>query len=247
VSPARPAPPPPLDVPAGGGARDTPYPDFDVAAADKWALDWDEKTRRLVLDRLRHVPPYHYFSPAEARLLEAVCARLLPQDDRPPAERIPIAPWVDDRLARGEGDGYRYADMPGDGEAYRRGLRGIAQTAELLFHRPFVELDAERQDAVLRRVADGAPPGEAWSGLPARRLFQELVGEAIARYYAHPAAWAEIGFSGPASPRGHIRLAPGKRDPWEAHETRPRSSVEIVRRALAAGGGGTHAAGGPTH
>jgi hypothetical protein len=218
-----------------------------VASRDKWALDWDEKTRRLVQDRLRNVPPYRFFSPAEADLLTALCARALPQDDRPPDARVPIAPWIDERLHRGKGDGYRYADMPDDGEAYRRGLQGIDETATLLFHAPFVRLDAERQDAVLRRVAGGTPPGAAWDHLPAKRFLQELMSDVISNYYAHPAAWAEIGFNGPASPRGHIRLALGKRDPWEARERRPRSSVELVRRALEAAGGGAHAAGGATH
>jgi hypothetical protein len=39
-------------------------------------------------------------------------------------------------------------------------------------------------------------------------------------YYAHPAAWSEIGFGGPASPRGYVRLGFDERDPWEAEEVR---------------------------
>jgi hypothetical protein len=240
------APPqePPLEVPLGGRAATTPYPDFDVASQGKWAFDWDEKTRRLVRDRVRNVPPYRFFSPREVELLEVLCARALPQDDRLPEERVPIAPWIDERLHTGQGDGYRYADMPDDHQAYRRGLVGFDQTAQILFQAPFVQLDPAQQDEVMRRVADGSAPGEAWAHLPARRFFREFLNEVISNYYAHPAAWAEIGFNGPASPRGHIRLGLGKRDPWEAEETRPRSSVDLVRRA---GSRGAHAAGGATH
>jgi hypothetical protein len=72
------------------------------------------------------------------------------------------------------------------------------------------------------------------------------MGEVITNYYAHPAAWAEIGFNVPASPRGHIRLQLGSRDPWEAKEMRPRSSVEIVRQHLQKRHG-RQARGGPTH
>ena len=245
---ARPAAGPPPQAPpglrAGGGAAGTPYPAFDVASKAKWRLDWDEKTRRLVLDRLRNVPSYRFFSAEEATLLAAVCARALPQDDRPPAERVPIAPWMDERLYAGEGDGYRYADMPDDAEAYRQGLTGFQETATILFDAPFTQLTSAQQDEVLRSVAGGSPPGATWKRLPARRFFQELMSDVISNYYAHPAAWAEVGFSGPASPRGHIRLGLGKRDPWEAEESRPRSSVEIVRRARGRGG---HAAGGETH
>jgi len=225
----------PLDVLPGGGAEDTPYPDFDVASPDKWAFDWDEKTRRLVLDRVNNVPAYRFFSPPEARTLEAVCARALPQEDRPQERRVQIAPWIDDRLYKGEGDGYRYEDMPGDREAYRRGLAGFEQSARLLFQEPFSDLGADQQDEVLRRVAEGSAPGDAWETLPPRRFFQWLMRDVITNYYAHPAAWAEIGFNGPSSPRGHIRLGLGKRDPWEAQEARESSSVDIVRRNIGKG------------
>jgi hypothetical protein len=56
--------------------------------------------------------------------------------------------------------------------------------------------------------------------------------DVIGNYYAHPAAWSEIGFNGPASPRGHIRLSLDSRDPWEAEEKRPCSSSQLVKQAL---------------
>ena len=118
--------------PPGGGGR-TPYPGYDVMAPDKWAHDWDPKTRRVVLDRLRDVPARQFFDPAAYATLEAICARLLPQDDRPPELRIPIAPFIDQRLQEGGGNGYRYEDMPWDDVAYRRGLAGIDETTQALF------------------------------------------------------------------------------------------------------------------
>jgi Gluconate 2-dehydrogenase subunit 3 len=227
---------PGLDVPVGGGNPDTPYPDFDVVGEDKWAYDWDDKTRNLVLDRVRNVPPYRFFSEGEVALLEALCERALPQDGRSTQQRVPIAPWINERLHQEEGDGYRYEDMPEDREAYRRGLQGFDQTAQALFQKGFTQLTIDEQARVMACVAEGKPPGEVWKKLPASRFFTLFLRDVITNYYAHPAAWAEIGFSGPASPRGHIRLGLGKRDPWEAEEKRPRSSVEIVRRNAGKGG-----------
>ena len=40
-------------------------------------------------------------------------------------------------------------------------------------------------------------------------------------YYSHPHAWSEIGFGGPASPRGYVRMDFDRRDPWEAAEAEP--------------------------
>jgi hypothetical protein len=31
-------------------------------------------------------------------------------------------------------------------------------------------------------------------------------------YYSHPRAWSEMGFSGPANPRGYVRMCFDRRD-----------------------------------
>ena len=224
---------PPLPVPPGGGAAGTPYPDYEITRPDKWALDWDPKTRAAISRRVNNVPRYRFFGAEEVTLLETICTRALPQTDRAAGAQIPIAPYIDARLYLGEGEGYHYGDMPPDGRAYKYGLAGIEETARALYAQEFGSLTAAQQDAVLQEVADGSPPGRAWRFLSARRFFQLLLQDVITIYYGHPAAWAEIGFQGPASPRGHIRLGLGKRDPWEAKEQRPRSSTGLVRRALA--------------
>jgi hypothetical protein len=212
---------------------------------DKWRHDWDEKTRRLVLDRIRNVPARSFFNEAEFATLDAVCRRLLPQDDRPIDLRIPIAPYIDQRLAQGEGNGYRYDEMPWDDAAYRRGVAGVDETSRALFDgQGFTALYDSQQDAVLAAIEDGDPPGETWRRLPAGRFFKLLMQDVVEVYYAHPAAWNEIGFQGPASPRGHVRLALDKRDPWEAEETAPlppEARQPVAQRSTPMGkGGATH-------
>ena len=60
---------------------------------------------------------------------------------------------------------------------------------------------------------------EALGDMPPKNFFQHrIVHDCCAAYYAHPIAWNEIGFGGPASPRGYVRLDMDKRDPWEAAE-----------------------------
>lgn len=237
------APPTPRPPPGGGGR--TTYPTYDVMTPEKWRHDWDEKTRRLVLDRIRNVPDRAFFNQEEFALLEAICRRLMPQEDRPSELRIPIAPFIDQRLARGQGNGYRYEQTPWDEEAYRRGLAGVDEASEAMFRARFAELPDPQQDAVLGTIEDGAPPGESWRKLPAERFFKLLLQDTVEVYYAHPVAWNEIGFQGPASPRGHVRLSLGTRDPWEAEETRPIASAErqpaAEQHSAAAGhGGATH-------
>jgi hypothetical protein len=53
-----------------------------------------------------------------------------------------------------------------------------------------------------------------------RRFWLMLVSDCAAAYYAHPWAWDEIGFGGPAYPRGYMRLRDGQPEPWEKRERR---------------------------
>ena len=64
-------------------------------------------------------------------------------------------------------------------------------------------------------------PGATWQQLPAARFFKSVLSITVVKiYYAHPAAWNEIGYNGPSSPRGHVRKRAGGVDPWEAQETK---------------------------
>ncbi|MFN2492589.1 MAG: gluconate 2-dehydrogenase subunit 3 family protein [Pyrinomonadaceae bacterium] len=195
----------------------THYPDYNVL--DKWSSpDWDDQTREVVRKRLEEIPQIRFFAQEEAQLLTALAERIVPQSDRAEAEKVPIVPWIDEKLYEDKRDGYRYEEMPPQREAWRLGLKGMNETAAALFEeKQFVDLDSLSQDVVLNNVARGDPPGGSWKQLPAARFFKDVLCIAIVKiYYAHPLAWNEIGYNGPSSPRGHVRKWEGGVDPWEA-------------------------------
>jgi hypothetical protein len=198
----------------------SPYADYDVLA--KWDTpSWDDYTRDVIRKRLTKIPPRRFFSDAEWQTLEAVCERLLQQPDR--SDPIPVVPWIDEKLHHDWRDGFRYDDMPPLREAWRLGLEGLNQESHRRFGGDFRSLAGPEQDAVLRVVQTGDVKSEAWTRLPSRRFFTTvLLKEVVGEYYAHPAAWSEVGFGGPASPRGYVRLGANQRDPWEA-QARVRS------------------------
>ena len=194
----------------------TPYPRYDVL--EKWdSPSWNDQTREAVRQRLDEVPPRRFLSEEQWSLLEAVVARLVPQPER--AEPVPIVPWIDDMLQQNHNPGYRYADMPPMREAWRQGLDAIAAEARERHAKAFEELPAQEQDALLTDVQHNRVESRYWGDLPAGGFFlHHLLKQTVGFYYAHPAAWSEIGFGGPASPRGYARLGIGERDPWEAKE-----------------------------
>ena len=74
----------------------------------------------------------------------------------------------------------------------------------------------------------------AWEGLPPKKFFSSLLlRAAINVYYAHPAAWNEIGFGGPAYPRGYANLGIDKLEHWERPEREPIDPIPWAKRAEA--------------
>lgn len=197
------------------------YPNADVLAQRG---HWDDATRQVVLDRVHNVPAYTYFDVRQRATLETLCGRVMPQQHRPPERHIPIGPWIDQRCASQASDGFRFDDMPSTELAWTRGLEGLDQIAQARFGElaTFRTLDDAGQDQVLEAIRAGDPPGEVWRRLPARRWWVFVALRQITGiYYAHPYAWDEMGFGGPAYPRGYFALNFGAPEPWEAREALP--------------------------
>ena len=192
------------------------YPDGTVRALLA-TNQVSEATRAALLARL--IEPAHeptFLAPAAYDLLRTVAACLIPQPDR--ADPIELAPGVDQRLARGDSNGWRYDSMPPDREAYRLGLGGINQSARILFQQDFRNLEPTQQARVLQGVQEGTAPGEAWRTVPAHRFFEELLTELTELYYAHPLAQEEIGYVGMADVPGWSRIGLDEREPREPQQ-----------------------------
>jgi gluconate 2-dehydrogenase gamma chain len=166
-----------------------------------------QATREVLKSRLvpDDAPPSPVSQPrffdAEAfDTLRAACARLIPQADRP--RPVDLAGALDERLASGQCDGWRYSQMPPDGEAYRRGLLGLNESARAMFGMAFYELEASSQDEVLTAVQRNEAQGQTWETVPARRFFEELLAELTECYYSDPSAQEEIGYVGFADAHG---------------------------------------------
>lgn len=197
---------------------------------------WDNATRSVVERRAYTPPPIRFFSPNEAILMTAICNRILPQDDRISLRRIPIVNFIDERLFENKINGYRYDDMPDDREAHKLGMQAIDLTAKQLYGEHFIILNASRQELILKSIHDGLQVAahDIWSRMPVKRYWHFLVQDCVTAYYAHPWAWDEIGFGGPAYPRAYTRLENGLPEPWEVDEQRyewdaPPESLSSLR------------------
>lgn len=188
-----------------------------------------ERTRAVLRARGRPDEPGRPASLPDASfaLLRAVAARVLPQ---PEPAAFDMAARLGAQLASGSGDGWRFAALPPDAEAYRLALNTL-QAAALAEHgAAFVELDGDRQDALLRRADEGRLPPGALQPDAMALWFQDLRSELVKLYVAHPTTLARMGYSGvfyggDGEPKsGFVALGIGAREAWE-----PQSSPDASR------------------
>lgn len=215
------------------------YPGFSTMAQERF---WDAATRAVVRARLAANHTLRFFTAEEAQTMRAVVERILPQEDRTPERRIDVLAGIDERLSAGRIDGYRYADMPPDQEAYHLAARAFEQMAREEYGQSFHELATVDSERLLKSVHDAQPRSalSLWAQMNIERFWTMLVSDCCAVYYAHPWAWDEIGFGGPAYPRGYMRLEEGEPEPWEVSERRykwaaPRDTLSDREESHASG------------
>ena len=121
--------------------------------------------------------------------------------------------------------------MPDDRDAWRLVARGLDEQATWRARAAsFAAADIEVQRAIVADFAEGKLDGGAWDELNVTRAFGLVMRVVLACFYSHPWAWNEIGFGGPAYPRGYSRfgspdLQRAERESWEGVEHYDRDPV----------------------
>jgi hypothetical protein len=197
---------------------DDRFPGFDVLGQ---ARHWDQVTAGLVLSRTGPPPVIRFFTPPEQACAAALLDLILDLGDEP---SVPVLEMIDARLQSGQTDGWRYADMPEDGQAWRDTLCYLDADAAERSGTTFAQAPAADQVALLKEVQDG----KTWHGLPAGHVWSLWTRYACTAFYSHPAAWEEIGFPGPAYPRGYKNAGVDKLEPFEVRDAHP--GIDPVRK-----------------
>jgi Gluconate 2-dehydrogenase subunit 3 len=204
----------PTSGPTPGNAPSR-FPGFDVLAQ---TAHWDEVTSGVVLSRLGPQPPLRFFTPGQEAVARALLDVILDQHTEP---RVPVFEMIDQRLAELSTDGWRYEDLPPDPQAWSRSLDVLDQDAVDQQGCGFAECTIEAQEAALKAVLGlGDRP---WHGMRADRVWSLWSRYACTAFYSHPWAWNEIGFPGPAYPRGYKNAGVNAREPFEVADHGPRA------------------------
>lgn len=204
------------------------YPAFDVT---QHASAWDDHTRSIVLGRLEPASAPSHLTGDEAETLKRAL-RLLLDEDREELLSFVIAHF-DEKLGAKAGESQRKAGLPPFPQLLRQGLAVLDALGEARWGKRFAVCAPEQQRAILAGLQLGSA-GEIPSGAGARQpqggslqlafpqkdFFQQLLSTAVEAYASHPVIWSEIGYAGPAYPRGYYRIERGLTDPWEPRAER---------------------------
>ena len=189
------------------------FPGFDVLDS---VDTWDDVTAGAVLARLSHPTGLSFFTPAEVAVAQPLLDLLLAQDGEP---RVPVLDLIDRRLAVGETDGWHYDDLPEDARAWRETLAALDKAAHSRSGGCFAELAPAEQAALVDEVRRA----DSWQGFAASHVWSLWTRYACTAFYSHPWAWNEIGFPGPAYPRGYVNPGLDARERWEVADHGGRS------------------------
>lgn len=188
------------------------YPSFNVM---KEQDAWDDHTQSIVASRLEPKKELRFFTAEEAQLMRQISSLLV--NDQNPEVLDYVVGHIDQALYQSPGEGQREAGVPEASILVRAGLQAIERGAQAQYGCSFTELELQRQKDFVQQLSRfNAEPKDVWGHIPQKPLFTKLMSMTVEPYSSHPAVWSDIGYAGPAYPRGYVRTQMGQLDPWEA-------------------------------
>lgn len=200
------------------------YPGFDVMSQ----VDaWDPHTQSVVTERQKDPPRPKFLTANEAELLRTIAGHLL-YENRDEALSFVVSHF-DHRLNSKVGESQRKPQVPPEDDLVRWGLAAFDAVAAHQYGHSFLQCDTQQQFELISQLQRGKWQLEALPKhalLPQKALFKKLLDLAVEAHASHPTVWSEIGYAGPAYPRGYYRLERGLTDPWEPRRNGNGARVE---------------------
>jgi len=189
------------------------------------------RTRAILTSRLAVLRGPEHLSERAFSILRVVCDDLLPHHTIPGTEQVDLAALVDWALGSRR-DGWRYADLPSDREAYEAGLLTLDDLAADRSQQGYAGLAPEERGHVLDSVTEDGMGLEREGRLTAAQMtlwMADLRADVVTAYLSHPSVQQALGISavmtgGDGVFQGFSQVGPDQKEPFE-----PAGMVEEVR------------------
>ncbi|UFJ40936.1 gluconate 2-dehydrogenase subunit 3 family protein [Brevibacillus humidisoli] len=176
---------------------------------------WDPHTRQIVAKRRTPVVSHSFLTRDEALLIQTL-AGVLTDEYRQEVLTF-VTQHIDESLRSPVGESQRKAGVPEKKTLYRVGMGGLNELSHRMYRTDFIGLKRDQQEELLSLLESGrAPQTPAWMQVQPKDFFKKVLFDVVSAYYSHPLVWSDIGYGGPAYPRGYVRVEKGLVDPWEA-------------------------------
>lgn len=161
------------------------------------------------------------FSAAEFRTLRALAQTIVPEAG------FDLAACIDAQLHENKGDGWRYASLPGDQEAWHRGLFSLDTAARQAHGVSFVALYPAQQYALLEQAGLGklgkgllgtlhlTDAADAYTAEQMKTWFGDVRAEFTRHYMGDPRTMDRIGYTGFADDHGFTQIQLGQHERFE--------------------------------
>ena len=128
------------------------------------------------LTRKNH--PYHFFTPAEADCVMAMCEQIIPEDEHGGgATEAGVIRFIDRQLI---------AVFDYDQLIYQRGIAALQSTCIAAANKRFEKLDGHVQLEMLERMEAGTLPEDQWGEVGQQQFFRLVVAHTMQGFYGAP-------------------------------------------------------------
>ncbi len=129
---------------------------------------------------------WKFFTPDEARLVEALSEQIIPADQYPGGKQAGVVGFIDCQLA---GPYERHQT------AYREGLRSLQETCRRQFGKPFDALAFDQQTKVLSALEAGRGPKDLWTSPTGSEFFNMVLEHSMQGFYGSPEHGGNRGYA----------------------------------------------------
>lgn len=193
--------------------KKTRYPSFQVMDERE---EWDPHTQIIVTNRLMEPQPCTLLSWVEHCLLMQICSALV--DEKREEVVLYLLAHIDQSLSSTAGEGERKAGLPNQKKLILDGIQYLSVYIAPDNVEDASAYEIESVSVLLQQVCEGRAAIDLWPSELQREWFVRLLNLTVEAYCSHPQVWSEMGYAGPAYPRGYVRGDIGRLDPWEAKE-----------------------------